>query len=505
MIHRSSSNLFVVVLGAILCAAAVRGWGQAAAPEEAARRRLDTGLSFMETGRFDEALKDFQVVVEAYPNTSVADDALLQIAQYHFDTRNFDAAQGAAQMLVTKYEQGDAAPMGHILVGRIALARGRTERQVDTALASFDRVLSLFDRKNEALSAALYYAAETLRIAGRNDEAIDKYRRVFAEYPASTPWAARAHLGLALALTRAGQPFKALEELHRVRMRHPASQEAVRALAWSTILYRLYLLGSAGQPPYRVAPRVIPPAAKLQDVVALGINAQDALVVVTNDGASMYDRQGGVARSLPAEQARAVFFDQQDRAVIIEKSALHPMEGGTKIAIAAPKPDNTPRPLEEIPAGARLSTDEILLVDRQERSIARFSSSGKYLDRFAPGAPARIAVDALDRVAALDKDAKTLTILGSDGRQISQIAARGPGYELKNPVDVAFDALGHLYVLDRDLGTVFVFGPPNRLVTQFSVPEKSPGAFRRAKALAVDSAGRLFIYDDRAERVQVYH
>jgi hypothetical protein len=36
------------------------------------------------------------------------------------------------------------------------------------------------------------------------------------------------------------------------------------------------------------------------------------------------------------------------------------------------------------------------------------------------------------------------------------------------------------------------------------MPEKSTGAFTRAAALGVDPAGRLFIFDERAKRIQVY-
>jgi hypothetical protein len=37
------------------------------------------------------------------------------------------------------------------------------------------------------------------------------------------------------------------------------------------------------------------------------------------------------------------------------------------------------------------------------------------------------------------------------------------------------------------------------------VPDtKTPGGFRDASAFALDDAGRLYLYDERAERIQVY-
>jgi hypothetical protein len=87
---------------------------------------------------------------------------------------------------------------------------------------------------------------------------------------------------------------------------------------------------------------------------------------------------------------------------------------------------------------------------------------------------------------------------------LSKIPQKGAGYELDNPVDVAFDVFGHLYVLDRGKASVLVFGPKNRLVTTVTIPEKSPGAFQKAQAFGIDAAGRLFIFDERAQRIQVY-
>jgi len=87
---------------------------------------------------------------------------------------------------------------------------------------------------------------------------------------------------------------------------------------------------------------------------------------------------------------------------------------------------------------------------------------------------------------------------------LGKIAQRGTGYELDDPTDMAYDAFDQLYVLDRGRPAVFIFGPKNRFVASISVPEKSPGAFQKPAALALDPAGRLFIFDERAKRIQVY-
>src|SRR5690606_36558616 len=62
--------------------------------EELARRQFESGLEFYRAGRYAEAMKDFQTVAEGYSESSVADDAMLAIAQYQLEVlRDAQAAK----------------------------------------------------------------------------------------------------------------------------------------------------------------------------------------------------------------------------------------------------------------------------------------------------------------------------------------------------------------------------------------------------------------------------
>ncbi|MGE0704746.1 MAG: hypothetical protein AB7P22_12505, partial [Vicinamibacterales bacterium] len=91
-----------------------------------------------------------------------------------------------------------------------------------------------------------------------------------------------------------------------------------------------------------------------------------------------------------------------------------------------------------------------------------------------------------------------ITIFDRDGTQLTRIPARGANYQFDNPVDLAFDPLGHLFVLDRGRGSIFVFGPgKTELLTSIT-------AGREGRAITLDSAGRLYLFDESAQRIQVY-
>jgi hypothetical protein len=96
-----------------------------------------------------------------------------------------------------------------------------------------------------------------------------------------------------------------------------------------------------------------------------------------------------------------------------------------------------------------------------------------------------------------------IALVGPDGQVITRIAERGTGYQIRQATDVAFDTLGHLYVLDRN--AVHVFTPRGgRHLASFAPAERSPGAFSNGESLAVDPAGRIYVFEGRADIVQVY-
>lgn len=474
--------------------------GQGQSPEEFARRQYESGLTFLRNQKYSEALKDFQAVVDSYPTSSVADDALLEIARYHLEVAgNVQMAQTIVETLLKKYPNGDAAPMAHVMVGRMVLVRGRTPADIDTALASFERVSRLFPN-SEAVPAAIFYAGEALRIARRWSEALERYRQVVTDYPRSV-WSARALLGGGMCLALTGQPLRALEELQRVRVWFPGAPEASRALAWNTILYRLYVRPPT-QPPYAFNGKSLVDA-RLKDVNAIAVDDHNTVFVGYKNGVAVFDPKGTLVRNIPGEDTKAVFIDRSGVAGLTLEGAVR-TDGGQPLPLAVPEPDGKARQLEEIPAAVSLSTGDRLAVDRHARNVARFAATGKHIGPFASVNATRLAVNFLDDVAALDRESKVVMIFDREGRAIARIPFRGTGYELDNPVDLAWDAMGHLFILDRGRASILVFGPQGRLITTFSIPEKSPGAFQKATALGLDSAGRLFVYDERAERIQIY-
>ena len=496
--YRTATMVWTLALALYVAAAAA-----AQSPEELAQRQYQTGVDFLNAQKYDEALRDFQRVIDAYATSSVADDALLQIARYQLRIgRNLDAAATAVNTLQNKYGTSDALPFSYVISGEIALARGRQPADIDRALAEFERVPKFFPG-TDAVPEALLARADTLRLAGRCGEAIEQYSQVTVEYPRSA-WAPQANVGASRCLVAQGRASDAMAGLQLAARNPMAGEFAVRARAFNTVLYRLYL--RPPQPAFAFANVTFGgTTGRLRDIRALAVNGS-SLLTVTNNAMSWLDlnNKGAMVRSTKLENARGVFVDPEGEVVLFGSASM--LRGGAVVTLSVPKPDKTPRILEDMTAAASLSTGDVIVADSDGPVIHRFNRGLRVTGTFGKGRADRLAVGSLDQIAALDRGAKTITVMSHDGRPAGSIAPKGTGWQFDEPIDIAFDVFDHLYVLDRGLGTVFVYAlsPVARLLTSFTIPEKAPGAFRRPTAMAIDGEGRLYIHDDRAENIRVY-
>jgi TolA-binding protein len=491
------------VLLSAVAAATLSAQAPAARDEEFARRQYESGLSFMQNKRYAEALKDFQVVIDSFPRSSVADDALLQIALYQLDmAHDVTAAQAINDRLLKDYPDADSTPMGYVIAGRLTIAKSHAPADVDGALASFERVPRLFPG-SDAVPAAGYYAGDTLLLARRTEDALSRFNRVAMEYPRSI-WAARAALGAASALAQSDRAARALEGLQRVRQQFPGTPEAATALNYNTIIYRLFV--RPPQPAYGFSGRYVGTEAnKFRDVIGVTIDDSGRVLLGHQKGVAIFDAKAALIKSVSSEDLSAMFVDERGR-VVTARHSLLVADGGETVSIGVPAigPGGKPRDVEEIPAIALASNGDRLIADRKAKVVVRFSPAGKFVSTFSNVNAERLAVSRLEDVAMLEREAKGVVVTDRDGKTLGRIPAKGTGYELNNPIDVAFDPLGNLYVLDRGKASILVFGPKNRLVTTISFPEKDPGAFSKPQAFGVDAAGRLYVFDERSQRIQVY-
>jgi TolA-binding protein len=518
-------RFIVVAAAAIVGAATVFVHAQQSSDEDIARRRLESGRVFARQGKFTEAITDFRAVAETYPTTSVADDALLEIAKYYIDVvGDFREASVSVDAILKKYPSSNSAPDAINLAGRLALTHSRQSADLDAAMAQFDRVPRLFPA-SDAVPTALLLAGETLWYGKRYEDAIVELGRVEAEYP-TDPAAAGAYLAAGLTRLPLGDPIAAMEELQQVRDRFPTSPEAPLALAHTTLLHRLYVRAKNG-PAYSLSTESAGPP-KLENVVGLAMTAKNGIYWAN-------ETTVGIVSPATAEKppgvtkARGLVVDSVGALVAIDTGMIQP-QNGKAVVFPITKQNGEQVLLGKVTSAVELSNGDWLVMDEGEKVIHRFNRLGVYIGVFAQTKASHLAVNATDEVAAIDRDQKCIALFDGSGKPSGRIPLKGAAYDLQNPEDLTYDDFGHLYVLDR--AAIAVFSPypsapgatasaasapaakpsgkaavpdnPYRLLTFYTEAEKAPGAFRKATSFVVDRSGGIYLYDENAKRIMVY-
>jgi hypothetical protein len=352
-----------------------------------------------------------------------------------------------------------------------------------------------------AEAAAHLEAAAALHTTGSRADAVRRYEELVARYP-DIPVSGAARLYLARERVAAGDAGAAMELLQQVRDRFPGTADATAALQQLTTIHRLYLRLAAA-PLFVPARTIAGQGGKFRDFRDIAVDAAGHLFVATKDAITEFGADGRVVRTWASADNRAILLDPRGQVLTLHDQGAVRGEGRSTLTLATAR-SNGRLDAIEIDAAAVTPNGDLIVANRSQRTLVRFAADGRPQGELAKGISARrLAVSATDDMAALDADGRVVSLLGRDGQLLARIAERGADYQIRQATDVAFDALGHLYVLDRS--AVHVFAPRSgRHLASFAPSERSPGAFSNGESLAVDPAGRVYVYEGRADVVQVY-
>jgi TolA-binding protein len=469
-------------------------------PEEQARGLLDDGRTYRREGKPKQALDNFQTIVSGFPNTSLVDDALLEIGRYHLEVeRDGGRAREAFEQVAKRFPQSDGAPGAYYHLGLMTLQGAGTLAEIDDAVAQFTRVQRLYPR-SEWVPRALHATALAQRRASRLPDAVEAARRASLEHPTSDAAAAAQYqVGHLLALQ--GEPQQAMEEFQQVRNRYPNSEWAGPARDRITALYRLH---GGARPAFSLdAAYAIGAGDILKDVRAILMGPTRAMHIASDKAKSAvtYDAQGALGASVSGEDLRSLSLTPSGELVVTSSRAVRVGPKDIRTFSTPGDKPGVPEPLEKLEAAVVTPGGAVLVADGKRKKVLRFDQKSQYQAPFPDSRErqvSRMVVDGEGAIVLLDRDLKTVEIVDEAGKPLRKLAARGAGYELRKPVDMAVDPFRNLYVAEEDVG-VLVFAPDGRLLTTITSAE-----LRKPSALTLDPSGAVLVYDEKSQRILRY-
>jgi TolA-binding protein len=467
---------------------------QPARPDDQARRLLEDGRTDLAQGRARQGLDALQTIVTGFPNSAYADDALLEIGRHAEEVeKNLTRAREVYDQIAKRYPQSDSAPGAYLQMGLIAFKTAASQAAIDDALANFQRVIRLYP-ESRFVPHALAASAAVFRRGARYDSAVDAARRAVLDHPESE-LAPEAQFELALSLAMAGDREDAIEEFQRVRTLFPASPAAARSLNAITALFRLY---ANPRPLFLKDPAFALTAGDvLKDVRSIAVTPEGVTWVASSKtkSAVSFDRDLKPGASLPAEDPQTLSISPEGDVVFAGKLAVRIGSAGVAaFSVPSDKP-GVMEPIDRIGAATIMVSGDTLVSDLKRKRVLRFKGdtfSSVFPDR-SEREVIKLLTTSRGEAVMLRKDDKSLEIVDDSGRVVLKVGPRGPGFEWRKPVDVAIDAFSNLYVADEDQG-IFVLSPRGELMTTIGASD-----LKKSRAVAVDLAGAVLVYDDRTE------
>ena len=499
---------------ALACALAL----SAPADDDLAHRTLDNADQLMKEGKVEQALRDFEQVFTAYPDSGLADDALYRIGSYYYPVDTVDTlgtipegsilkARDLFQKIKMKYPGEDNAPAALLKLGWIALDPSNPQRSLDEAYAAFSGVVNIYPASSQ-VDRALFGAGYADFLAARYDKSVGSFARVAEEFPHGSV-ADDAHYHMGLAWMYQGVWIRALEEFQAVRNQYPSSSLASRCLDRITQIYTLKVRpGVSGKPPFThdASYAAALPADAARGDTALAIDGSSGLHLLDSRTGALYrlDHEGKpLSTGSPMTAGVSLWADPAGVEIIAAGSKVR---SGAEIISPARQEGTAQRPLTRIVSAVRVGFKELALLDEERNEVLIYAGDPaklklRYRDSTGRARLAGLAVGAAGKLYTIDRRSRRILEISPDGTSKEVPTPSGADSELQEPVGVAADDIGDLFVLDKRAAAVVVMTVDGKVIQKIPSQAGTAAEFSSPTALAVGPRAEIYVHDARRKTV----
>ncbi len=468
------------IVSVFLCAAANA--------QDQAERLLDNADTFMNAGKYKEALTDLESVLANFGQTPWAPKALLKTGLYHLQVeQDYGQASTYFGRIQSEYPQSNEAPAAYYYNAFIVERRGSSAAELEAAVADLIRMRNLFPANPWRSGAAFLFGKLTLRLQNY-DESLNQLQSLEFEFP-NSEYLPQALLLSAQAAYLRGAGNQAALILARLQSKFPDSAQAARAASYLRLLSRFTDTTSQ----YELDPTFFGASPKKYANPSI-IRISETGVIAIKDSRNVYfeSMDPSFQRGIVSTRDLVDFaVDRNGGVLMVYENRLSSRENGAVFGSLS-SPEGAVR---KIKSAAIDGFGRLHIVDDGAKDVLVFNRDGQYIKRLGANRPQLVRCFIHE-----------CWVAGSDTLRVFDGALNSKGSPisgLKDIVDFCFDPFGNLYVLsDRGArASIYARNGQQRASMNFK-----SGSFplRQAQGIAVDATGAVYFSDRRGGAVYRY-
>lgn len=137
--------------------------------------QLEKGFVYFDQEEYEQARREYQKVIDDYPDSNMADDAQYEIGiAFDFDEEGqYERANGEYEKVINNYPDSDSAPRAQYAIAHNFYKQKRYKEAID----EFRKVVESYPQ-NERAPKAQYGVGRSFFLQGKFGQAIKEYKKV---------------------------------------------------------------------------------------------------------------------------------------------------------------------------------------------------------------------------------------------------------------------------------------------------------------------------------------
>ncbi len=436
------------------------------------QRLYESGLAFEANQNYEQAMREFKLLLERYPKSAFADDALLEMGLYHFKQGDSEKAEGFLNRVVSEYGKSDSSDNANLLIGRIQLKDGN----IDDAYNTFFHLKGAFP-ESDVLDQDYFYLAIISSRRGQFKKALYFLSQIYTRFSESPVFLDSLYQA-AYCYYRIGEPQEALKMISAVN-EEGLGEQNLKAEDYTRNLLRFSLARH-----YTRAKQYFqmdnPSLLATGEPGVLYAQAKKGRFIQTiSQGRNHRRNTPGDIRALYFQKGVGLWFSTGDQLIGPSGSIRLLVEGS---------------PLQDVTSFFFTNTGEIWAFDKKTGLSYVFSKERKFIRRMAMGDVDFFKIRRDGLVFVVKKSRNIMEIRTLDGHAIKRFN------NFKKIVDLAFDPLDNIYLLTNKGRALSILTSDFRTFQSVQLQSITHSS-SRYNHLAVDQGSNVFLSASREREI----